>query len=101
MEKQSDFEQNVAKLIKNAIHLEIESDTIDPEAPLYSEGLGLDSIDILEISVALTKEYKVTINSEEAVTSNIFMSLRALSQYVQNSMSSENNVLLKDENVSG
>jgi acyl carrier protein len=100
MENQTNFEQNIARLIKKTIHLEIESDTIDPEAPLYSEGLGLDSIDILEISVALTKEYKVTINSEEEITSDIFMSLRTLSRYVQNSMSSESDVLLKDEIVS-
>lgn len=98
MEMLTPFEQNVAKIIKETLHLEIDPNTIDPEAPLYSEGLGLDSIDILEISVALSKEFNITINSQEARTNNIFLSLRALSQYVQDMENSDEHVL-KDSSV--
>ena len=93
MEMLSPFEKNVAKIIKDTLHLEIDPNMIDPEAPLYLEGLGLDSIDILEISIVLSKEFKITISSEEVETDNIFLSLRALSQYVQETGSTNDHVL--------
>ncbi len=99
MEMQTTFEQNVAKIIKNTLHLEIDSNAIDPEAPLYMEGLGLDSIDILEISVAVSKEFKIIITSDEASENNIFLSLRTLCQYIQEAESADERVMKESGNM--
>ena len=85
----TDFERDIGKFILESINMDMDPGSIDPEAPLYSEGLGLDSIDILEISVALSKRFGITINSEEARSNNIFSSLRALSQYIQETVTSD------------
>jgi acyl carrier protein len=63
--------------------LEVSADEIEPEAPLYGEGLGLDSIDILELSLAISKAYGVQLKSDDADNSKIFSSLRELNQYIQ------------------
>lgn len=76
-------EQELAQLIVTALNLEVGADQIDPEAPLYGEGLGLDSIDILELSLAISKKYGVQIKSDDADNGRIFSSLRSLSQHVQ------------------
>lgn len=61
---------------------DIEPDEIDVDAPLIGEGLGLDSIDTLELLVLLEKEYKVTV-SDINVGRKIFSSIRALAEYIQ------------------
>lgn len=76
-------EKELAQLMVTALNLEVTAEQIDPEAPLYGEGLGLDSIDILELSLAISKKYGVQIKADDADNSRIFSSLRALSQHIQ------------------
>ena len=76
-------EKELAQLIVTSLNLEITADEIEPEAPLYGEGLGLDSIDILELSLAISKTYGVQLKSDDADNNRIFSSLRSLNQYIQ------------------
>jgi acyl carrier protein len=76
-------EKELAQLIVTSLNFEISPDEIEPEAPLYGEGLGLDSIDILELSLAISKTYGVQLKSEDADNSKIFSSLRSLNQHIQ------------------
>ena len=76
-------ENELAQLIVTSLNLEVTADQIDPETPLYGEGLGLDSIDILELSLAISKTYGLQLKSDEAEDSKIFQSLRTLNQYIQ------------------
>jgi acyl carrier protein len=76
-------EKELAQLIVTSLNLEVAADEIDPEASLYGEGLGLDSIDILELSLAISKTYGVQLKSDDADNSKIFSSLRSLNQHIQ------------------
>ena len=77
-------ELELAQLIVEALNLEVAAADIDPDAPLYQEGLGLDSIDILEIALVISKSYGVKVRSDDDENnSRIFASLRALSGYIQ------------------
>ena len=76
-------ELKLAQLIVTALNLDISAAEIDPEAPLYGEGLGLDSIDILEISLAISQSYKVKLRSDDAKNQEIFSSLRSLNRHIQ------------------
>ena len=78
----NDHEREVAELIVAALNLEIAAAEIDPQAALYREGLGLDSIDILEIAGVISKEYGIELHSENVTNEKIFASLRALSRHV-------------------
>ena len=79
----NDQERELADLIVAALNLEIGAEEIDPEAPLYREGLGLDSIDILEIALAVSKKYGFQLRSDDSDNIRIFSSLRNLSEHVQ------------------
>lgn len=76
-------ENDLAQLMVTALNLEVGADEIDPEAPLFGEGLGLDSIDVLELSLAISKRYGVQIQADDADNGKIFSSLRSLSRHVQ------------------
>lgn len=76
-------EKELAQLIVTSLNLEVSADEIEPEAPLYGEGLGLDSIDILELSLAISKTYGVQLKSDDADNSKIFSSLRSLNDHIQ------------------
>ena len=76
-------ELELATLIVTALNLEISAAEIDPAAPLYGDGLGLDSIDILELSLAISKAYGVKLRSDDENNSKIFSSLRNLSGHIQ------------------
>lgn len=76
-------ELELAKLIVSALNLDVAAEEIEPDAPLYGEGLGLDSIDILELSLAISKTYGVQIKSDSADNTKIFSSLRNLNQHIQ------------------
>ena len=80
-------ERELAELIVSALNLENPAVEIDPEAPLYGEGLGLDSIDILEIALAVSKRYGVQIRSDDNDNVRIFSSLRSLNEHVQQQLS--------------
>ncbi|HLY96754.1 MAG TPA: phosphopantetheine-binding protein [Sideroxyarcus sp.] len=76
-------EKELAQLIVTSLNLEVSPDEIEPDAPLYGEGLGLDSIDILELSLAISKAYGVQLKSDDADNNKIFSSLRSLNQHIQ------------------
>ena len=79
----SNEERELAELIVSALNLEDPAADIDPDAPLYGEGLGLDSIDILEIALAVSKRYGVQIRSDDNDNVRVFSSLRSLNEHVQ------------------
>jgi acyl carrier protein len=76
-------EKELAQLIVTSLNLEVAADEIEPDAPLYGEGLGLDSIDILELSLAISKTYGLQLKSDDADNSKIFSSLRSLNEHIQ------------------
>jgi acyl carrier protein len=76
-------ELELARLIVVTLNLEVAAEDIDPGVPLYGEGLGLDSIDILEIALAASKAYGVKLRSDDENNRKIFSSLRSLSQHIQ------------------
>jgi acyl carrier protein len=78
------LEQEVKELIIDVLQLEdISPADIDSGAPLFVEGLGLDSIDALEIGVALQKRYGITLSSESEDTRRHFASVRALAALIE------------------
>lgn len=76
-------EKELAQLIVTSLNLEVSADEIEPDAPLYGEGLGLDSIDILELSLAISKAYGLQLKSDNADNNKIFSSLRSLNEFIQ------------------
>jgi acyl carrier protein len=77
------LEPEIKQLIITTMSLEdIAADDIDAEAPLFNEGLGLDSIDALELGLALQKRYGVTLAADSQETRQHFASVRALSAFV-------------------
>jgi acyl carrier protein len=82
---QTPLEQEVAKLIVNALNLEdIDPGSINPESPLFNEGLGLDSIDALELSLVISTNYGFQIKSDDSNNVEIFSNLRSLSKHIEN-----------------
>jgi acyl carrier protein len=76
-------EAELSGLIVTALNLEIEPSEIEPEAPLYKEGLGLDSIDILEIALVISKKFGVKLRADDKQNQEIFRSLRSLNRYIR------------------
>jgi len=77
------LERELADMLVEVLHLEMAASDIDPEAPLYGDqGLGLDSIDILEIAVAISKKYGFKLRSDDPDNDRIFASLRALASHI-------------------
>lgn len=79
----SPTELELATLIVNTLTLEADPEDIDPDAPLYGEGLGLDSIDILEVALAVSKTYGVKLRADDENNTKIFSSLRTLNSHIQ------------------
>jgi acyl carrier protein len=83
MEAKTQLEQAVAELLVTTLNLEIQAADIDPRAPLFGDaGLGLDSIDMLELSLGVSKQYGFQLRSDAADNVHIFASLRALCQHI-------------------
>ncbi len=83
MSQQSPAEHELAQLLVESLNLEeVEAASIDPEAPLFGEGLGLDSIDALELALAISKQYGFQLRSDSEENRRIFASLRSLSAHV-------------------
>lgn len=83
MDTMTDLEREVAQLIITTLDLEeVSVEDIEPEAPLFREGLGLDSIDALELSLAISKQYGVQLKSDNDRDREAFRSLRALAGYI-------------------
>lgn len=76
-------EQDVAKLIVQTLKLKIDPASINPEAALFGEGLGLDSIDALELSLAISQTYGYQLKSNDPNIKTIFSSLRALAWAIE------------------
>lgn len=76
------LQRELAALLVQALNLEVAPDAIDPDAPLYGDGLGLDSIDILEVALLLSKQYGVQLRADSQENQQIFRSLRHLAEYI-------------------
>lgn len=77
-------ERELAELLVESLYLDgVEPSGIDPEAPLFGAGLGLDSIDALELALAISKKYGFQLRSDNDDNRRIFASLRALSAHVE------------------
>ncbi len=76
-------ELEVAQLIVSALSLEVAPEEIEPEAPLFHDGLGLDSIDALELALAISKAYEVKLRSDDERNHRIFASLRSLTAHIE------------------
>lgn len=72
----------LAELVVSALNLEIKPNEIGPDDPLYGEGLGLDSIDILEVALAVSKHFGVQLRADNQDNVAIFRSLRSLADFV-------------------
>jgi acyl carrier protein len=84
MSQQSSAEHQLAQVIVDSLNLEgIDATAIEPEAPLFGDGLGLDSIDALELALAISKQYGFQLRSDNPDNRQIFASLRALSAHVE------------------
>lgn len=84
MSEQTPAELQLARLLVESLNLEgVDPAGIDPEAPLFGDGLGLDSIDALELALAIGKQYGFQLRSDSDENRRIFASLRALSAHVE------------------
>ena len=80
---QSEREAELARLIVTTLNLDIAASDIDPEAPLFGDGLGLDSIDVLEIALAISQNFGVQLRADDENNTRIFQSLRSLNNDIQ------------------
>ncbi len=80
---QTHSEAELARLIVEILNLDQPAAEIDPQAPLYGDGLGLDSIDMLEIALAVSQRFGVKLRADEENNAEIFRSLRSLGAYIQ------------------
>ena len=72
----------VASLLVEALHLEVAPEAIDPDEPLYGDGLGLDSIDMLEVSLVVSKRFGVQLRADDDHNEKIFGSLASLADHI-------------------
>ena len=82
MVEKSALQSEIAQLMVEALNLEVRADEINPDAPLYGTGLGLDSIDILEVALVISKRYGLQLKADSEDNHRIFSSLRSLTHYV-------------------
>jgi acyl carrier protein len=77
------FEPELARLIVTSLKLEgVAPEDIDPEAPLFGEGLGLDSLDMLELAMAIEQKHGIKLRSDDPDNDAIFASLRSLARHI-------------------
>ena len=76
------LELELAQLFVEALNLETPAAAIDPTAPLFGDGLGLDSIDILEVALEISQRYGFQLRSDDENNQRIFQSLRSLAAHV-------------------
>ncbi len=79
---QTDLQREVAALMVEALNLDIAPESIDPQAPLYGDGLGLDSIDILEVALVVSQKYGFQLRSDDEDNVRIFTSLASLAEHI-------------------
>ncbi len=84
MVDESADEAALARLIVESLHLEgVQPGDIEPDAALFGAGLGLDSLDMLELSMAIERKYAVKLRSDDPDNEKIFASLRNLARYIR------------------
>lgn len=83
LENQTAPERAVAELLVSTLQLEVAADAIDPDLRLFGEGLGLDSIDALELALAITRAYGFELRSDDERNHQIFASLRSLTGHIE------------------
>lgn len=76
------LQHEVAALIVEALNLDTAADAINPDDPLYGDGLGLDSIDVLEVALLVSKRYGLQLRADNEDNHRIFSSLRSLTEYI-------------------
>lgn len=76
------LERELAALFVEALNLEMKAEEIDPTAPLFGDGLGLDSIDILEVALEVSHRYGFQLRSDDENNQKIFQNLRSLAAHV-------------------
>jgi acyl carrier protein len=73
----------LARAIAEVTNLDVPPERIDPVAPLFGdEGLGLDSIDLLEVALLITQRYGFSLRSDDPENRRIFASLRNLAAHI-------------------
>jgi acyl carrier protein len=82
IENNTVLQLEIAELMVQALNLDVAATEIEPDAPLYGNGLGLDSIDILEVALVVSKRYGLQLKSDNENNHQIFSSLRNLAEYV-------------------
>ncbi|MEE4174713.1 MAG: phosphopantetheine-binding protein [Xanthomonadales bacterium] len=84
MSDKSPAEQKLTEMIVEVLNLEdISPDEIDPEEPLFGDGLGLDSIDALELAMAISQQYGVQLKADDEETRAVFENVRKLTAYIE------------------
>lgn len=83
MNQKTPFEADLAAWLIETLALEVTPEDIDPTAPLFRDGLGLDSIDMLEMALAVSKKYGFQLRADDADNANTFSSLRALGAHIE------------------
>ncbi len=76
------LQAEVAGLVVEALNLEMAPQDIDPDQSLFGEGLGLDSIDILEVALVVSKRYGFQLRADDENNVRIFTSLRTLTEHI-------------------
>ncbi len=76
------LQREVAELIVRALNLDVNAHDIKPDEPLYGDGLGLDSIDILEVALVISKQYGLQLRANGDDNHQIFQSLRSLTEHI-------------------
>jgi acyl carrier protein len=79
----ADFYVEVSNLVIETLNLEVTTDEINIDDPLYGDGLGLDSIDILEIALVVSKNYGLQLRADTKDNPTIFSSMRSFADYIQ------------------
>ena len=79
---QTDLQREVAALLVEALNLETPPESSAPEAPVFGEGLGLDSIDILEVALVVSQRYGFQLRSDDEDNVRIFASLASLAEHI-------------------
>jgi acyl carrier protein len=77
-----ELQNEVAGLIVSTLTLDVSPEELQPDAPLYGEGLGLDSIDILEVALVVSKRFGFQLRADNADNISIFSSLASLTQHI-------------------
>jgi acyl carrier protein len=77
-----ELEQQTAQLIIDTLNLDIEINEIDPDDYLFGKGLALDSIDALELAMAITQQFGFQLRSDNNKNREIFRSLRTLAAHI-------------------